>query len=132
MAPRSLFSVSVLPEVNPGGVGGADGTRNQQEYRHVTIRGDSRTVDATPSTRTDANTPRNSANARRVDTGVDTREAGLQAAIDRLTRALATAPDDVIGDLVAERRAMREELRQLRVKSATNVVAIVDARKRER
>jgi hypothetical protein len=38
----------------------------------------------------------------------------VQAAIDRVTRALATADDDVIADLVAERRALREDLRALR------------------
>lgn len=46
----------------------------------------------------------------------------LEAAIDRLTRALASAEDDAIGELVAERRAMREELRALREREAGNVV----------
>jgi hypothetical protein len=41
-------------------------------------------------------------------------EAVLQAAIDRLTRALATADDDVIAELVAERAALREERRAMR------------------
>jgi hypothetical protein len=44
--------------------------------------------------------------------GVD--EATIQAAIDSLTRALATAADDAIPGLVDERRALREELRELR------------------
>jgi hypothetical protein len=43
--------------------------------------------------------------------GVD--EATIQAAIDRLTRALATAADDAIPRLVDERRALREELGEL-------------------
>jgi hypothetical protein len=34
----------------------------------------------------------------------------LEAAIERVTRALVTAADEVIQELVAERRAMREEL----------------------
>ncbi len=38
----------------------------------------------------------------------------LEAAIDRMTRALASAADEVIPELVAERRAMREELEELR------------------
>jgi hypothetical protein len=41
------------------------------------------------------------------------RAAVLEAAIDRVTRALVTAADDVIPELVAERRAMREGLEQL-------------------
>ena len=38
----------------------------------------------------------------------------MEAAIERVTRALATAADDLIPELVAERRAMREELEGLR------------------
>ena len=45
-------------------------------------------------------------------------EATLQAAIDRVTAALATADDDAIAELVAERRAMREELRAMREETA--------------
>ena len=45
-------------------------------------------------------------------------EATLEAAIHRLTSALATATDETIADLVAERRALREELRVLREVSA--------------
>ena len=45
-------------------------------------------------------------------------EAVLEAAIHRLTAALGTASDEVIADLVAERRALREELRLLREGSA--------------
>jgi hypothetical protein len=41
-------------------------------------------------------------------------EATLKAAIDRLTRALATVDDEAIPDLVAERRALREEVSALR------------------
>jgi len=41
-------------------------------------------------------------------------EATLEAAIARLTAALATADDDAIPALVEERRAMREELGELR------------------
>jgi hypothetical protein len=41
-------------------------------------------------------------------------EATLQGAIDRLTRALLTAADDVIPGLVSERAALRAELRELR------------------
>jgi hypothetical protein len=52
-----------------------------------------------------------------VDQRVD-QAATLEAAIARLTRALATADDDVIAELVAERRAMREELRVLRETNA--------------
>jgi hypothetical protein len=40
--------------------------------------------------------------------------ATLEAAIARLTIALATAADDDIPELVAERRALREELHALR------------------
>jgi hypothetical protein len=40
-------------------------------------------------------------------------EAELQAAIDRLTRALATVDGNAIAELVAERRALREELSAL-------------------
>jgi hypothetical protein len=41
-------------------------------------------------------------------------EATLEAALARLTRALATADDEAIPELVAERRAMREELAAMR------------------
>jgi hypothetical protein len=41
-------------------------------------------------------------------------QAALEAAIDRLTRALVTAADEVIPELVEERRAMPEELEGLR------------------
>jgi hypothetical protein len=43
------------------------------------------------------------------------RAAVLEAAIERVTRALVTAADAVIPELVAERRAMREELEGLRL-----------------
>jgi hypothetical protein len=42
------------------------------------------------------------------------RAAVLEAAIEGVTRALGTADDGVIPELVAERRAMREELERLR------------------
>jgi hypothetical protein len=56
----------------------------------------------------------------------------LRAAIDRLTFALTTASDDVIGELVTERRALREELREKRETSADHaaVIDLADARKR--
>jgi hypothetical protein len=50
-------------------------------------------------------------------------EATLQVAIDRLTRAMATVGDEDIPGLVAERRALRDELRTLRTNAAGNVVA---------
>jgi len=49
-----------------------------------------------------------------------TDEAMIEAAIRRLTLALATADDDTIAELVAERRALRDEVRQLR-EAAGNV-----------
>jgi hypothetical protein len=51
-----------------------------------------------------------------VCTSAEERIWGL--AIERLTRALATADDDVIPELVAERRALREELLALKEVSA--------------
>lgn len=57
--------------------------------------------------------------------------AVLQAAIHRLTAALATAADDVIADLVAERRVLREELRVLQEGSA-DIVCLDDERARQR
>ncbi len=59
--------------------------------------------------------------------GVD--EATIQAAIDRLTRALAKAADDAIPGLVDERRALREELREVREGDA-RVVRLDDERPR--
>jgi hypothetical protein len=49
-----------------------------------------------------------------------------------VTRALATAEDDVIPELVAERRAMREELGDLRTARAPDegVVSLDDERAR--
>jgi hypothetical protein len=41
-------------------------------------------------------------------------ESELEASIARLARRLATAPDDEIVDLVAERKAMRGELDEFR------------------
>jgi hypothetical protein len=57
--------------------------------------------------------------------------AELQAAIDRLTRALATADDETVAELVAERRALREELAELRQVDA-GVVRLDDERTRRR
>jgi hypothetical protein len=53
----------------------------------------------------------------------------LEAAIERVTRALGTAADEVLPELVAERRAMREELEGLR--RGENVVPL-RPRRRER
>jgi len=58
--------------------------------------------------------------------------ATLEAAIARLTRALATADDDTIADLVSERRAMREELRGLRETVADVVNLDAERARRER
>ena len=55
--------------------------------------------------------------------------AAVQAAIDRLTRALATAADDVIPALVAERAALRAELRALREEGA-GIARLADQRAR--
>jgi len=60
---------------------------------------------------------------------VPERAAVLEAAIGRLTRALATASDDVIPDLVSERAAMRAELRALN-EGAAGVVRLDDERGR--
>jgi hypothetical protein len=38
----------------------------------------------------------------------------LEAAIQRVTRALVTAADEMLPELIAERRVMREELEGLR------------------
>ena len=54
-------------------------------------------------------------------------EGALMAAIDRLTRALATADDVSVPELVAERRAMREELAAMRERDA-DVVRLEDER----
>ena len=58
-------------------------------------------------------------------------EAALGAAIERLTRALAAASDDAIPDLVAERRAMREEL-EARRRAASGAVDLDTERARRR
>lgn len=58
-------------------------------------------------------------------------EAALVAAIDRLTRAMGVAADDAVAEIVAERRAMREELEALRrARSAGKVVPIGKGRSR--
>ena len=61
------------------------------------------------------------------DPGVDVQKtsndtAELEAAIARITRRLATAPDEEIADLVSARADLRNELRQLREREAGNVV----------
>jgi hypothetical protein len=50
----------------------------------------------------------------------------LQAAIDRVTAVLATAADDAVAELVSERRALRDELREMRQGEA-GVVLLNDA-----
>ena len=55
----------------------------------------------------------------------------LQAAIDRLTRALLTASDDALSGLVAERRALREELRAM-PETAAGVTRLEDERARRK
>jgi hypothetical protein len=56
----------------------------------------------------------------------------LRAAIDRLTVALTTASDEVIPELVVERRALRDELRALRETSAGVVSLDEERARRER
>jgi hypothetical protein len=51
------------------------------------------------------------------------RAAVLRAAIERVTRALITASDEVVPELAAERRAMREEIEELR--RGANVVPLL-------
>lgn len=58
------------------------------------------------------------------------RGAELEAAIARITRALGTADDETIAELVAERKAMRAELESMR--RPANVVPISDARREGR
>jgi hypothetical protein len=53
----------------------------------------------------------------------------LEAAIARVTRALAAADDEAITELVAERRALREEFRAMR-ESGAGVVRLEDERAR--
>jgi hypothetical protein len=48
--------------------------------------------------------------------------AVLEAAIQRVTRAVVSADDEVLVELVAERRAMREELEELRRGEGEKVV----------
>jgi hypothetical protein len=55
-------------------------------------------------------------------------EAALEAAIDSVTRAIGTAPDEAIPALVAERRAMRDELRALQ-EAAAGVVTLHSRRR---
>jgi hypothetical protein len=50
------------------------------------------------------------------------RVAVLQAAIDGITRALATAPDEAIPELVGERAQLRGEIQALSLRS--NVIAL--------
>ncbi len=67
-------------------------------------------------------TRRNVATRGPVEADVEDRAADLEVAIGRLTTALAIADDDAIAELVAERAAMRSELRSLRTASAGNVI----------
>jgi hypothetical protein len=55
-------------------------------------------------------------------------EGALQAAMDRLTRALATAADDEISAIVEERRSLREELHSMR-EGVAGVVRLEPARR---
>jgi hypothetical protein len=55
----------------------------------------------------------------------------LQAAIDRVTIALATAPNEAVAELVAERRALRDELREMH-RGEAGVVPLNDVRERKR
>jgi hypothetical protein len=55
--------------------------------------------------------------------------AEIEAAIAGVTRALGRVPDDAVPMLVAERAAMRAELRALTEAKARNVVAL-DSRHR--
>jgi short-subunit dehydrogenase involved in D-alanine esterification of teichoic acids len=50
--------------------------------------------------------------------------AEIEAAIAGVTRALARVPDEAVPMLVAERAAMRAELRALRETQAGNVVTL--------
>ena len=56
------------------------------------------------------------------DNAEPSREAALEHAIATLTRRLSNVADEEIGELVSERRAMREELAALRTGAAGNVV----------
>jgi short-subunit dehydrogenase involved in D-alanine esterification of teichoic acids len=50
--------------------------------------------------------------------------AEIEAAIASVTRVLGRAPDDAVPMLVAERAAMRAELRALRERDAGNIVPL--------
>jgi hypothetical protein len=49
-------------------------------------------------------------------------ESALEAAISRLTLALTTASDAALPGIVSERKAMREELADLRARRDSNVL----------
>jgi hypothetical protein len=74
--------------------------------------------------------PEDVASAETIPDGSRRTILELEAAIERVTRAMLTASDDVVGELVAERRAMRAELDALRC--PTNVASIDAARARRR
>jgi hypothetical protein len=59
----------------------------------------------------------------------DDLEATLQGALAAVTRRLATAAGDLVDELVAERRELREELRGVRERRA-GVLRLSDARRR--
>lgn len=106
--------------------GGVDGTRTRNESVHDRLekQPDRRSDDGIQSPRLDS--PREPSTDLARDGG-----ALLEQAIERLTRALLVAPDDVVVDLVAERRAMRRELEALRRDRAGNVLSLEDARRRK-
>jgi hypothetical protein len=58
-------------------------------------------------------------------------EALLDAATARLTRAFLTADEEAIREFVTERRALREELAELRASGAT-LAGVVSLERRER
>lgn len=60
--------------------------------------------------------------------GTELAATDLERAIERLTRAIRTAGDDSIAELVAERRAMRLDLEERRRAAAGNVVSLVARR----
>lgn len=107
---------------------GADGTRSPEDERDTSIPAAKRMVESRSEPPNVDEAPRNVANAGRVEVGVEVRRAALEAAIDRLTRALASVVDDAIPELVAERAAMRAELRALAVEDS-NVVPIASGKR---
>jgi integrase len=64
-----------------------------------------------------------------VDGPSVTSDADIGSAIDRLTKALATADDEKIGDLVGERKALRAELEERRRARSPNVISLRQSKK---